>query len=128
MKQWDYETNFSHYDRNLKLDEKLTAAVEGQCEFMDRNRFVQNLQMAGIGRVSTEFLRTKLARDPLTDLCLNAQKVISTSNLINLAVHEPQTFSCLIEIAHRFEHEKIWEGAGVDNKPENCFTNLPDYS
>jgi len=102
LKQWDFETNFSHYDRNLKLDEKLTAAVEGQCEFMDRNRFVQNLQMAGI--------------------------VISTSNLINLAVHEPQTFSCLIEIAHRFEHEKIWEEAGVDNKPENCFTNLPDYS
>ena len=43
-------------------------------------------------------------------------------------MHEPQTFSCLIEIAHRFEHEKIWEEAGVDNKPENCFTNLPDYS
>ena len=55
MKQWDFETNFSHYDRNLKLDEKLTAAVEGQCEFMDRNRFVQNLQMAGIGRVSTDY-------------------------------------------------------------------------
>ena len=55
MKQWDFETNFSHYDRNLKLDEKLTAAVEGQCEFIDRNRFVQNLQMAGIGKVSTDF-------------------------------------------------------------------------
>ena len=55
MKQWDFETNFSHYDRNLKLDEKLTAAVESQCEFIDRNRFVQNLQMAGIGKVSTYF-------------------------------------------------------------------------
>ena len=72
--------------------------------------------------------RTERCVDSSSHLCWNSQKVISTSNLINLAVHEPQTFSCLIEIAHRFEHEKIWEEAGVDNKPENCFTNLPDYS
>ena len=68
---------------------------------MDRKHFVENLQKSGI--------------------------VISVENLINLAVYEPSTFSCLVEVAHRYEHEVIWSKNGV--APEvNSLSNLPDYS
>ena len=83
------------------LDERLNAAVNVECGLMDRKHFVENLQMAGA--------------------------VINTENLVNLAIHEPRSFSCLLEVAHRFEHERIWAENGEQLQP-NALSHLPDYS
>ena len=87
--------------RNITLDHRLTAAVDNECAQMDRIHFAQNLQKAG--------------------------SALNIEMLTNLALHEPQTFSCLVEVAHRFEHEVIWERNGVE-LPANCLSKVPDYS
>ena len=63
--------------RNLTLDHRLTAAVDNECAQMDRLHFVDNLQKSGCA--------------------------LNVEMLTNLALHEPETFSTLIELAHRNE-------------------------
>ena len=61
--------------RNLTLDHRLTAAVDNECAQMDRLHFVDNLQKSGCA--------------------------LNVEMLTNLALHEPESFSALIELAHR---------------------------
>ena len=71
--------------RNLTLDHRLTAAVDNECAQMDRLHFVDNLQKSGCA--------------------------LNVEMLTNLALHEPESFSALIELAHRnrvFTFRIIW--------------------
>ena len=81
QQQWDSDTSFTNYDRNITLDHRLTAAVDNECDSMDRLHFVDNLQKAGCA--------------------------LNVDMLTNLALHEPSTFSSLIELAHRYVNSNL---------------------
>merc|ERR1712227_259565 len=95
--QWDYETNWTHMKRNILFDVRLQAAIKPYSN-LDRKRVQNNLQMAG--------------------------SALNPEILQNLALHEPETFKCLVEVAERFDHESVHAQNGTAEIPPNSLTNV----
>jgi len=98
-RQWDFETNWDHMKRNILFDQRIKAGVKPHSN-LDRTRVVKNLQMAG--------------------------SALNSEILANLALHEPRTFKCLVEVAERFDHETVHAENGADI-PKNSLTRIPVY-
>ncbi|CBY09432.1 unnamed protein product [Oikopleura dioica] len=98
-KQWDFETNMAHMKRNITLDIRLKAALKPLTK-MDSKTFIERLGKSGSG--------------------------MNVETLVNLALHEPRTFECLVEVAERYQHEVINKANG-ENLSESSLSNLPRY-
>ncbi|CAG5098458.1 Oidioi.mRNA.OKI2018_I69.XSR.g15684.t1.cds [Oikopleura dioica] len=98
-KQWDFETNMTHMKRNITLDIRLKAALKPLSK-MDCRTFIESLEKSGSG--------------------------LNYESLVNIALHEPRTFECLVEVAERYNHEVINKSNG-ETVDSNSLTNLPRY-